>query len=77
VPEQKITVEEALRAYTAGAARAEFAEGEKGTLEQLKLADFVVIDRDLRRIPPETIRDARVLLTVVGGTIVYERPARQ
>jgi predicted amidohydrolase YtcJ len=77
VPEQKITVEEALRAYTAGAARAEFAEGEKGTLEQRKLADFVVIDRDLRRIPPETIRDARVLLTVVGGTIVYERPQGQ
>ena len=73
VPEQKITVEEALRAYTADAAYAAFAEGEKGTLEPGKLGDFVIIDRDLRRIPPETLRDARVLMTVVGGTVVYER----
>jgi len=74
VPEQKITVEEAMRAYTADAAFTAFQEREKGTLEPGKLADFVVIDRDLRRVAPETIRDARVLLTVVGGTVVYERP---
>ena len=74
VPEQKITVEEALRAYTAAAAYAVFAEAEKGTLEPGKLADFVVIDRDLRRVAPETLRDARVLLTVVGGTVVYQAP---
>jgi predicted amidohydrolase YtcJ len=73
VPEQKITVEEALRAYTAGAAYAEFAEGEKGSLERGKLADFVLIDRDLTRIPPETIRDARVMMTVVGGQVVFNR----
>jgi len=76
VPEQKITVEDALRAYTADAAYAAFAEGEKGTLEPGKLGDFVVIDRDLRRVPPETLRDAKVLMTVVGGTVVYERGAR-
>ncbi|HET7460251.1 MAG TPA: amidohydrolase [Longimicrobium sp.] len=75
VPEQKITVEEALRAYTGGAAYAIFQEGEKGTLEPGKLADWVLIDRDLRAIAPETIRDARVLMTVVGGTVVYQRPA--
>jgi predicted amidohydrolase YtcJ len=74
VPEQKITVEEALRAYTSAAAYAAFQEGEKGTLEPGKLADFVVIDRDLRRVAPETLRDARVLLTVVGGTVVYQAP---
>jgi predicted amidohydrolase YtcJ len=73
VPEQKITVEEALRAYTTGAAYAEFAEGEKGSLERGKLADFVLIDRDLTRIPPETIRDARVMMTVVGGQVVFNR----
>jgi predicted amidohydrolase YtcJ len=73
VPEQKITVEEALRAYTAGGAFASFEEREKGTLEVGKLADFVVIDRDLTTIPPETIRDARVTLTVVGGQVVFER----
>ena len=76
VPEQKITVEEALRAYTRGAAYAEFAESRKGVLARGMLADFVLIDRDLTRIPPETIRDAKVVLTVVGGTVVYERLRR-
>lgn len=73
VPAQKITVEEALRAYTAGAAFAGFDEKEKGTLEAGKLADFVMIDRDLTAIPAETIREARIMLTVVGGRIVFER----
>jgi predicted amidohydrolase YtcJ len=73
VPEQKITVEEALRAYTSGAAYASFEEDRKGTLERGKLADFAIIDRDITRIPPEEIRDAKVLLTVVGGKVVYER----
>ena len=72
VPEQKITVEEALRAYTSGAAYASFEEARKGTLERGKLADFAIIDRDITRIPPEEIRDAKVLLTVVGGKVVYE-----
>jgi predicted amidohydrolase YtcJ len=72
VPEQKITVEEALRAYTIGSAYASFEEGSKGSLERGKLADFVLIDRDLTRIPPEEIREARVVMTVVGGEVVYE-----
>jgi predicted amidohydrolase YtcJ len=75
VPEQKISVEEALRAYTLGAAYAEFAERDKGSLERGKLADFVLLDRDLTRIPPETIRDARVTMTVVGGQVVFSRLA--
>jgi predicted amidohydrolase YtcJ len=73
VPEQKITVEDALRAYTSGGAYASFDEREKGTLQRGKLADFVLIDRDLTRIPPETIRDARIMMTVVGGRVVYDR----
>ena len=73
IPEQKITVEEALRAYTANAAYAEFAEKEKGTLAAGMLADFVIIDRDLTRIAPETIRDAKIVMTVVGGTPAFER----
>jgi hypothetical protein len=73
VPAQKITVDEALRAYTRDAAFASFEEDEKGTLVRGKLADLVLLDRDLTRIPPETIRDARVLATVIGGKIVYER----
>ena len=72
VPAQKVTVDEALRAYTAGGAYAGFADGDLGTLEAGKLADFVLVDRDLTRAPPETLRDARVALTVVGGRVVYE-----
>jgi predicted amidohydrolase YtcJ len=71
VPEQKITVEDALRAYTINGAYASFEERDKGSLERGKLADFVLIDRDLTTIPPGQIRDARVRLTVVGGRIVF------
>ena len=73
VPEQKITVEDALRAYTINAAYASFDEGIKGSIERGKLADLVLVDRDLTKIPPETIRDALVLATIVGGRVVYER----
>ena len=70
-PEQKIGVEDALRAYTSGAAYASFDEGDKGVLAAGKLADFVMIDRDLTRVAPEAIREARVMMTVVGGKIVH------
>lgn len=73
IPEQKITVEDALRAYTSGSAYASFEENIKGTLEPNKLADFVLIDRDLTRIPAAQIRDARIMMTVVGGRVVYAR----
>ena len=73
VPQQKISVEEALRAYTAEAAYASFEEHLKGTLSTGKLADFVMLDRDIFTIPPTEIRDAKVVLTVVGGRKVYER----
>jgi predicted amidohydrolase YtcJ len=72
VPEEKITVEEALRAYTIGAAYASFQEREKGSLEMGKLADFVLVDRDIMRIPPVEIRDARVIATFVGGRAAME-----
>ena len=74
IPEQKISVEDALRAYTSGAAYASFEENIKGTLEPNKLADFVLIDRDLTRTPPLELRNARVMMTVVGGKIVYTHP---
>jgi predicted amidohydrolase YtcJ len=73
VAEQRITVDEALRAYTADAAFASFEEDVKGTLEPGKLADFVILEHDLRRIAPEHIRDVRVLLTVVGGRIAHRQ----
>ena len=76
VPSQKITLEEALVAYTRDAAYAAFSEGDVGTLEPGKLADLVLFDRDLSRIPPHEIRDAKVLLTAVGGKVVFEAPGR-
>jgi predicted amidohydrolase YtcJ len=75
VPEQKIGVEEALAAYTRDAAYAAFDENRTGTLEVGKLADLVVLDRDLTRIPGPEIRAARVLATVVGGEIVEPQGA--
>jgi len=73
VPEQKIRVEEALRAYSSGAARAGFQEARLGTISPGMLADLVLLDRDITRVPPETIRDAKVMLTMVGGRVVYDR----
>lgn len=71
VPEQKISVEEALRAYTATAAYASFEEARKGILSAGRLADLVMLDDDIFRIAPEKIRDVKVLITMVGGKIVY------
>lgn len=71
VPEQKITVEEALAAYTRDAAYASFEEDVKGTLEPGKLADLVVLERDITAIAPEEIADVAVRTTVVGGRIVW------
>jgi predicted amidohydrolase YtcJ len=73
VPEQRISVEEAVRGYTASGAFAEFAEREKGTLEKGTFADVVVLDRDIFVCPPERIPEAKVKLTIVGGHVVYER----
>jgi predicted amidohydrolase YtcJ len=72
VPEQKITVEEALTAYTRSAALASFEEGQKGTIAPGMLADIVVIDRDLRSIPAEQSREAKVMRTIVNGKVVHE-----
>jgi predicted amidohydrolase YtcJ len=73
VPSQKITVEEAVRAYTAGTAYAEFAETRKGRLSPNYLADIVMLDRNIFEIPPPQIRETQVLLTVAGGQILFQR----
>lgn len=73
VPEQKITVEEALKAYTINGAYASFEEDIKGTLEPGKLADFVVLDRDITAIDPAEIWDMKVQQTWVGGKKVFDR----
>jgi predicted amidohydrolase YtcJ len=74
VPDQKISVEQALRAYTTEGAYASFEEDLKGMLKPGMLADFVLLDRDLTAIPPETIRETKILKTVVGGKVVYSAP---
>jgi hypothetical protein len=71
-PQQRITIDQAIAAYTSGSAFAEFEESEKGKLEAGMLADFVVLDRDVTAIPPEEILGTKVLRTVVGGKTVYE-----
>src|SRR5207249_6998937 len=67
VPEQKITLAEAVEAYTLGSAFAEFQEKDKGTLAPGKLADLVVLSADIFRIDPHALREAKVDLTMVGG----------
>ncbi|HEY6807908.1 MAG TPA: amidohydrolase family protein, partial [Gemmatimonadales bacterium] len=73
VPNQKISVAEALRAYTWGNAYAVFKEKVRGTLAPDMLADVVVVDRDLFTIPPDSLDRARVRATIVGGKIVFVR----
>jgi len=76
VPKQKISVEEAVRAFTVGAAFAEFQEQVKGTLTPGKLADLVMLDRDIFALPPAEIEKTRVVLTVVDGRVVYDVTGR-
>jgi hypothetical protein len=76
-PEQKLTIEEALAAYTTGSAYAEFEEKDKGLLQTGMLADFVVLDRDLTKVAPEEILKTKVLRTVVGGQTVYPATANK
>ncbi len=72
-PMHKLNLDQAIAACTTGAAYAEFAEHEKGTLEPGNLADFVVLDRDITRAVPQEILATQVLRTVVGGRTVYDR----
>ena len=71
-PDQKLTIDQAIAAYTTGSAYAQFAEKDKGTLAPGMLADFVVLDRDLTKVRPPDILKTRVLRTVVAGKTVYE-----
>jgi len=73
-PEQRLTVGQAIEAYTLGSAYAEFMETEKGTLEPGKWADIAVLDRDLLSAGPGEILRARVIYTIVGGNVVFRKP---
>lgn len=72
IPEQKITVDETVRAFTWGSAYAEFQDHEKGTLGPGMIADFVILSEDIFVIDASRIREVKVLRTVVDGKVVYE-----
>jgi predicted amidohydrolase YtcJ len=74
-PEQKLTVAEAVQAYTMGSAYAEFQDGEKGSITPGKLADMVILNDDIFQIDPVKIRDVKVTKTIVGGKVVWESPS--
>jgi predicted amidohydrolase YtcJ len=73
IPEQRVSIESALRAYTAGAAFAGFDEKNTGSIEVGKLADLVVFSQDLFRVDPRQIHRTRVDITIFGGTIIHRR----
>ena len=73
LPEQKLTVEETVRAYTAGGAYASYDERVRGTIRNGKYADLVVLDRDIFSVGPEEIKDIKVDMTVLNGRIVYKK----
>ena len=72
-PQDKLSRLEALSTYTTWAAYSEFNEKRKGVLNPGKLADFAVIDRDLFTCPEDELKDIKVMMTVLGGEIVYSR----
>lgn len=72
IPEEKISLEQAITAYTMGSAYAEFAENEKGSLAVGKLADIVILDTNLYDTPSESFKEVRVVFTIVGGKVVYQ-----
>jgi hypothetical protein len=74
-PQEKLTINEAIYAYTQGSAFAQFAEHQKGRLEPGFLADIAVLDRDITKASPQDLLHTRVLRTIVGGATVYEAPA--
>jgi hypothetical protein len=71
-PAQRLTLDQAIAAYTSGSAFAEFEEKQKGKLSTGMLADFIVLDRDVTSIAAEKILGTKVLRTIVGGKTVYE-----
>ena len=72
-PDQKLTMEEAIKLYTLGSAYAEFMEDRKGMIKKGHLGDMVIYDKDLMKIRPEEIMKVPVDYTIVGGKVVYKR----
>jgi predicted amidohydrolase YtcJ len=77
VPEQKITVQEAIEAYTMGSAYAEFQENEKGSITPGKLADVILLSHDIFAIDPKLLANVGVETTILGGKIVWQKTAQR
>ncbi len=75
IPQEKLPIDDCIRAYTAGSAYAEFMEGQKGELKVGEFADFVLLSQDITKIPAREILKTEVLRTVVGGKTVYKKNA--
>jgi hypothetical protein len=75
--DERVTIQDAIRAYTVNSAYINFDENIKGSLQPGMLADMVVMGDDLLTMPPDRIKDARVDMTIVGGKILYERQGVQ
>jgi len=71
-PEQRLSLEQALRCYTLESAYGEFTEDRKGSIKAGKLADLCVIDRDLFSVSPQELLEAKVVLTMMNGKVVYQ-----
>lgn len=74
--EQKIGVEEAIKVWTLDGAYATFEENNKGSITPGKLADFVILQKDPRAVPPDTIKDILLEATYLGGQKVYTAPEK-
>jgi predicted amidohydrolase YtcJ len=72
LPEECVTVNQALALYTTGAAYASFEEDIKGSITPGRLADMVVLSDDPNKVPPEKIKDIKVEMTIIGGKVVWE-----
>ncbi|AZI26307.1 hypothetical protein EA772_13500 [Pedobacter sp. G11] len=72
IPEQKVTTEEALKAYTIDAAYSTFEDNIKGSLKKGKLADYVILEKDITKLNPVQIQSVKILSTVVGGKEVFK-----
>ena len=77
IPEQKLSIQEAIAAYTMGSAYAEFQEHDKGSIEPGKLADMVLLSQDVLSIAPAAIRDTHILKTWLGGVEIFDAGSRK
>ena len=74
-PEQRLSLDDALRGFTSGAAHAAFAENRAGVLRSGLRADLTIVDRDLFKVSPKELLEAKVVMTVIDGQVVYQVPA--